>query len=97
MKITVHDEAAKWYKEEMGLEDDEHIRIFTKLYGGIETVFPNYFLGVQIGREEPTAAEGQGAGITFYLTKEDGWILKEHDLEIKMGEEEALFLFNERN
>jgi uncharacterized protein YneR len=97
MKINVHEEAAQWYKDEMGLEEGESIRIFTKLYGGIATVFPNYFLGIQIGSNEPTAVEGQGAGITFYLTKEDDWILKEHDLEVKMGEDEAEFVFNERS
>lgn len=96
MKLTVHEEAANWYKDEMGLEEGDYVRIFTKLYGGIKTIFPSYFLGVLIGKEGEPVVEAKAAGITFYIKKEDGWILNEHDLEVKMGEAEAEFVFHER-
>lgn len=96
MKLTVHEDAAKWYKEEMGLEDGDYVRIFTKLYGGIKTIFPSYFLGVLVGKEGQPAAKDEVAGITFYIKKEDQWILNEHDLEVQMGEDEAEFVFKER-
>jgi len=96
MKLNVHEEAANWYKDEMGLEKGDHVRIFTKIYGGIPTVFPSYFLGVSFGHEEEVAIGDTVDGITFYIKGEDLWLLKEHDLEVKMGEEEASFEFIER-
>lgn len=96
MKLNVHEEAANWYIEEMGLEKGDHVRVFTKLYGGIPTVFPSYFLGVKIGEAGEAAVEDVVNGITFYIKNEDTWLLNDHDLEVKMGDEEAAFEFIER-
>lgn len=97
MKLNAHEDAAKWYKEEMGLDDGDFVRIFTKLYGGIKTIFPSYFLGVSIGEEEDSAVEDKVEGITFYIKTEDKWLLNEHDLEVEMGDDEAEFIFKERD
>lgn len=94
MKLSVSKEAAKWYIDEMGLERGDHVRFFVKLYGGIPTAHPSYFLGISVGKEGDIFVKDVVEGITFYFTSEDSWFLDEYNLKVEMGEDEAEFIFS---
>ncbi|WP_138417395.1 HesB/YadR/YfhF family protein [Aquibacillus sediminis] len=96
MSFSVTKEAAQWYKDEMGLEAGDHVRFFVKLYGGIKTAHPSYFLGVEVAQEGEIAIKEEVEGITFYFNKEDAWLLDDYDLKIEMGQEETVFQFSEK-
>ncbi|WP_163970413.1 HesB/YadR/YfhF family protein [Oceanobacillus halotolerans] len=95
MNLNVTNEAANWYKEEMGVEEGDLVRIFVKLYGGIPTVFSNFFLGVSVGKDGDMAIQEEVEGITFYINSEDSWLLDDHDLIVKVEDDEPSFVFEE--
>ncbi|SET15477.1 Uncharacterized protein YneR [Oceanobacillus limi] len=97
MGLHVKEEAANWFIEEMDLEQGDFVQFFLKIYGGIPTIYPNYFLGMSYGKHGDIHVKDEVEGITFYLNEEDSWILEEYDLEVvKFEEEEVEFKFNER-
>ncbi|RKQ30795.1 HesB/YadR/YfhF family protein [Oceanobacillus halophilus] len=96
MKLQVTEDAAKWFIEEMGLEKGELVQFRLKIYGGIPTVHPNYFLGLTTGENGKIAIKDEVEGITFYFNDKDAWFLDEHDMKVEMGEEEVEYHFEER-
>ncbi|MFB1051059.1 HesB/YadR/YfhF family protein [Paraliobacillus sp. JSM ZJ581] len=93
MAFTVTEEAAAWYINEMSLDSGDYVHFFVKLYGGIPTAHPNYFLGVSVGKDGEIGTSDIVKGITFYFTQQDKWFLEDFDLKVDMGEEEAIFDF----
>lgn len=93
MKLKVNEDAAKWFVSEMHLKPGDFVRFVVKLYGGIPTAHPSYYLGLSLGREREIAIKDVVEGITFYFTHEDSWFLKEYDLQVieKNGEVEYIF------
>lgn len=96
MGFKVSAEAAKWYKEEMDLQDGEYVQFYVKLYGGIPTVHPNYSLGVALGKEGTIAIQDKVEGITFYFNDKDAWFLEEYDLAIEAKNDDVDFIFNKK-
>ena len=94
MDFSVSKEAAKWYIEEMGLEQNDYVQFFVKLYGGIPTAHPNYFLGLSVGKDDDVGINDVVDDITFYFTSHDDWFLKEYQLKVEMGKDEPEFIFN---
>ncbi|MRG87811.1 HesB/YadR/YfhF family protein [Salinibacillus xinjiangensis] len=95
-QLSVSQEAAKWYMDEMDLEKGDYVQFFVKLYGGIPTVFPSYFLGISEGIEGNIAIQDEVEGITFYFNKEDSWFLDDHDLKVELKGDDPEFIFEER-
>lgn len=95
MGFQVTEEAAQWYIDEMGLTNGDYIHFFVKLYGGIPTAHPNYFLGVSVGKDGEMSYYHTVNGVTFYFSEQDAWFLQEYDLTIAMGEQEVTFNFAE--
>lgn len=89
--IHVTQEAAEWFKNELGIQEGQSVRFFARYSAGGK-IHPGFSLG--IGIEEPVA---QGissvvSGIKFYMEERDLWYLegyhlnvaydaKEHDIE----------------
>lgn|SRR5690606_19110390 len=96
MSFQITDEAAKWYKDEMGLEEGDYVKFFLKIYGGIKTDHPNYFLGLSVGKDGEVGESIVIDGITFYFSQKDVWFLKEYDMKVVMGNEEVEYQFTER-
>lgn len=92
MKITVTEEAARWYKDEMGLEDGDFLRFFVK-YGGNNPFHPNFSLGIMKQAPENISISHKQEGVTFYLEKEDEWFLEGLTLTVKLINDEAEFIF----
>ena len=82
MEIYISDEATKWFKEEMFLENGDHIRFFVK-YGGSSPVQEGFSLGMS--KEEPSdiaALKKEQNGILFYIEEKDLWYFDNHNLHV---------------
>src|SRR3954451_16422485 len=94
MKISINDEAVKWYQDEMELKAGDFVRYYAR-YGGSTAVQQGFSIG--ISTEEPIDMGTQTIKneITFYVEEKDLWYFDNHDLLIefnsKMGEPEFHF------
>ncbi len=96
MGFTVSTKAAKWFKEEFELAPGDHVTFFAKIYGGIPTIYPDYFLGISINEKEgiPTI-KVVGEGITFYIANGDKWLVDGYDLRVEIKNNEVDCIFTE--
>lgn len=81
MKLSVSQDAARWYKDEMSLKQGDYIQFIVKLYG--QNIHPNYSLGIT--RESPQEMEIHVTveEITFY-NEPDAWFLDGYCLFITL-------------
>lgn len=93
MKLSISKEAAQWYIDELGLETGDSVQFFVKLYGGIPTAHPDYFLGITVGNAEEASIKDVVEGITFYFNSQDTWFLNEYNLKVEMGSDEVEYIF----
>ncbi|GIO25809.1 HesB/YadR/YfhF family protein [Ornithinibacillus bavariensis] len=96
MSLQITEEAAKWYMDEMGLEKGDYVQFFLKIYGGIQTEHPNYFLGISVGLDGEIGVNQQIEGITFYFNEKDAWFLDEYDMKVVMGKDEVEYQFTKK-
>ncbi len=80
MKLTITNEAAKWYIEEMGLVPGDSIKFFGKVYG------PHGGFSFAIAKEEPTNPLMliKEEGVNFYVEQFDEWFFNDKEVNIKM-------------
>ncbi|MED4455712.1 hypothetical protein [Metabacillus fastidiosus] len=93
MNLNVSREAAEWYTSEMDLKPGDYLQFVVKIYGGIPTVHPDYYLGISIGKEGSIGIKNVVEGITFYFSVEDSWFLKEYDLDIIKKDNDVEYIF----
>ncbi|MED4402214.1 hypothetical protein ABET41_12420 [Metabacillus fastidiosus] len=93
MNLNVSREAAEWYASEMDLKPGDYLQFVVKIYGGIPTVHPDYYLGISIGKEGSIGIKNVVEGITFYFSVEDSWFLKEYDLDIIKKDNDVEYIF----
>ncbi|TYR80573.1 hypothetical protein FZC66_09360 [Priestia megaterium] len=86
MKLTVTEQAAKWYKDEMMLESNEYVRFFVR-YGGCSNVQKGFSLGVNKDKPINIGVETEVNGLTFFVEDEDLWYFDGHDLKVTYSEE----------
>lgn len=85
MEIQISKEAAKWYKHELDLENnDNYIRFFVR-YGGFGGNIPGFSLGVSKDAPEEVHAAKEIDNITFYVEEKDAWYFEDNDLKIKFS------------
>lgn len=96
MKFTVSKEAAKWFIDEMELEQGDYIQFFVKIYGGIPTAHPNYFLGVSVGKDNDILVQQEVEGITFFFSSQDAWFLDEYEMEVIAEDDDVKYIFHEK-
>nr|WP_156645336.1 hypothetical protein [Lentibacillus sp. JNUCC-1] len=81
----------------MDLEKGDHVHFFLKIYGGIPTAHPNYFLGVGIDEAgEDLSIKDKKSGILFYFNEADAWFLDQYDMEVVREEDEVNYYFHEK-
>ncbi len=91
LKITVTNEAAKWYKEEMALSDGDYLQFVVRLYG--QSIHPNYSLGIEKSDPLHISIQTEVEGIIFYFEKEDDWFIKDYHLTVSLDGDEPAFHF----
>ncbi|GGF10248.1 hypothetical protein GCM10010954_05960 [Halobacillus andaensis] len=85
MNLKVTEEAAKWYKEELELNDETSIRFFVR-YGGVGGLQPGLSLAIkQVDAAEPIA-EDKVNNITFFIEADDEWYFEGHSLTVQYDE-----------
>lgn len=86
MKIEVSDEALHWFKEEVGLEEGNKVRFFSKIYGS-SPVQEGFSLAFTIDNDSKNAAvQTESDGITFFVEEPDLWFFNGHDLFVSYNE-----------
>ncbi|WHY59009.1 HesB/YadR/YfhF family protein [Peribacillus simplex] len=85
MKLTISDQAAKWYIDELGLQEGSHLRFYVR-YGGHSTVQSGFSLGIMQEEPENAAAVTTINEINFYVEEKDLWYFDGHDLLINFNE-----------
>lgn len=91
MKLSVSPNAAKWYKQEMDLQDGDHIQFMISLYG--HSIHPNYSLTIAKESPQDIAYQSVVEGITFYFEKQDAWFLDGYRLNVTMVDDEIEFIY----
>lgn len=87
MKIEVSDAALKWFKDEIGLDKGDNVKIYTQIYGS-SAIQKGYSLGFS-KNETPInmAVSTDVEGITFFVEKDDLWFFDGHDLRLAYNEQ----------
>lgn len=84
MKLSISKVAAKWYKDELSIENKENIRFFVR-YGGIGGIIPGFSLGLQFDIPQDTYVSTTVEDITFFIEQKDAWYFTDNDLNIQMN------------
>jgi uncharacterized protein YneR len=89
MKISITEEAIKWFEEEMDAKKGDSIRFFAR-YGGNSSIHTGYSLGVT--KEKPINI---GESITinevlYFINETDLWYFKDYDLNVIINERKEL-------
>lgn len=81
MQIYLTDEVAKWYKDEMLLQDGDTIRFSGKVYGvnGFSMIL-NKVAPSKIGTS--TTIDG----VTYFIEATDAWFFEDSDVYISIDE-----------
>lgn len=95
MKFSVTSEAAQWFIKELDLKPGGAVKIFTKIYGGIPTVYPSFFLGIAPGnKDDESTAKTVVDDITFYIESGNEWIVDNHDLTVEYNGQDVDYRFS---
>lgn len=86
MEIIISEEAAKWYKEELDLEDQASIRFFVR-YGGVGGRIPGFSLGISVGPPRQIHTATTVNNLQFYIEEEDAWYFENQNLLITLDEQ----------
>lgn len=82
MKLEVTDQAIKWFKEEVLVEEGSSIRFYVKIYG-TSPIREGYALAFDVHKETIDGAIGEKVdkdGLSFYIKEDDLWFFEGHDL-----------------
>ncbi|KAA0546827.1 hypothetical protein FZW96_12575 [Bacillus sp. BGMRC 2118] len=84
MKLTINENAAKWYIDEMNVRQGEYVRFFVR-YGGTG-IISGFSLGVSNEWPVEPGATSEINGVTFYIEEKDLWYFDGHELHVKFNE-----------
>lgn len=87
MKLTVDEQAANWFKEEVGIREGAGIRLKAKIYGG-SPVREGFGLAIDPTEPiSPVATFEADNGVLFFVEDTDEWFFDEHDLLITLNKQ----------
>ena len=95
MKLEVTKEAAAWFKSELDLKSGDFVQFVVKIYGGIPTPHPSYFLGLSVGKEGMIAIKDVVEEVTFYFDDRDAWFLDNYDLAVIQKNDDVEYIFTQ--
>ncbi|MFD1018314.1 HesB/YadR/YfhF family protein [Thalassobacillus hwangdonensis] len=85
MNVTVTEQAAAWYKDELEIEAGTAIRFFVR-YGGVGGIQPGFSLGIKMDEPREPVADTEVNGIRFFIESEDDWYFDDHSLKVDYNE-----------
>jgi len=84
MDLTITEETANWYKEELHIEPPAYIRFFPRYgFGGH---IPGFSIGINVDTPEDIYVETEVGEITFYIEKKDAWYFDGTNLHVTYDE-----------
>ena len=86
MKLTVSEQAAQWYIEELELSAPTFLRFFAR-YGGHSPIQSEFSLGISQEKPENAVVSITAQGVTFYVEEKDLWYFNNHNLHIAFNEQ----------
>jgi uncharacterized protein YneR len=86
MQISITEEAANWYKNELNLKEGDSLRFFVR-YGGCSNVQKGFSLGVSRDNPENPGVKVEQAGIQFFIEEDDLWYFDGKDLNITLNKD----------
>lgn len=93
MKITIDEQSAAWYKEELELEKGDSLRFFPR-YGGYSPIQSGFSLGINKEDQNQAAVTLVQDEITYFVTEDDVWYFDGHDLHVTFDDKKAEPTFN---
>ena len=85
MEIKVSEQAAKWYKDELFLENEENVRFYPR-YGGVGGRIAGFSLGIKVEEPEKAVASTTIEGIHFFVEESDDWYFEGANLNVSYDE-----------
>lgn len=82
MNMSITQPAAKWFIEEMDLQDGDFVRFFVR-YGGHGGIHKGFSLALSNDKPNDPAIQTEALGVTFYVENSDIWYLDGMDFHIK--------------
>ncbi|MBA2173999.1 hypothetical protein H0266_03700 [Halobacillus locisalis] len=85
MKLSVTEEAAKWYEEELDVEESSNLRFYVR-YGGVGGLQPGFSLGIAFEQPNEPIAETKVGKINFFVEADDEWYFGDYSLSVNLDE-----------
>ena len=82
MKMSITQPAAKWYIDELNLDEGDHVRFFAR-YGGFGGIHKGFSLAISNDSPNDPAIKIESLGVTFFVEKSDIWYFDGYDFHIK--------------
>jgi uncharacterized protein YneR len=86
MNISITEEAANWYKNELNLKEGDFLRFFVR-YGGCSNVQKGFSLGVSNDTPVNPGVKVEQSGIQFFIEEDDLWYFDGKSLNITYNKE----------
>ncbi|WP_017814961.1 MULTISPECIES: HesB/YadR/YfhF family protein [Paenibacillus] len=87
MSIAVSDEAARWYKKELDLQEGDALRFYAR-YSSNSDIHPGFSLGISVEPPISPGLEQKTEGIQFYMEAQDLWYLNGYKLNVEYMDNE---------
>ncbi|MBH0229428.1 HesB/YadR/YfhF family protein [Halobacillus yeomjeoni] len=96
MDLTVTEQAAQWYEEELEINKETHLRFYVR-YGGVGGLQPGFSLAIKLEEPAEPVAQTTVGKITFFVEEDDEWYFDNHSLKVEFDEKwkEPAFNYNE--
>lgn len=85
MKLTVTEEAANWYENELDIEGKSPLRFYVR-YGGVGGLQPGFSLAIKLEEPAEPIAETTVGNIRFFVEADDEWYFDDHSLTVELDE-----------
>ncbi|MFB7138884.1 HesB/YadR/YfhF family protein [Gottfriedia sp. NPDC056225] len=89
MKITITDDAIKWFQDEMNVKEGDTVRFFAR-YGGNSTIHKGYSLGVTIEQPVNIGESITINNVVYFINETDLWYFKDYNLNVIIDDQKEL-------
>lgn len=83
MQLSVTEEAAKWYEDELEIKEETHLRFYVR-YGGVGGLQPGFSLAIKLEKPMEPIAETTTGAIHFFIEEDDEWYFDKHSLHVQL-------------
>ncbi|MCA0969023.1 HesB/YadR/YfhF family protein [Halobacillus litoralis] len=85
MNLTVTEEAAKWYEDELDVTENTHLRFYVR-YGGVGGLQPGFSLAIKFEEPQEPIAQSEVGKVTYFVEADDEWYFGDHSLKVALNE-----------